>query len=97
MDTDDTDKDGESASRKVRPYNESFAAPIGLGSGSIRVHPWFNDRFSESSQLDPQGRRTHTREYDNKVERANCRAAPSERSSSRFSIFWRSIFAMRSP
>ena len=39
------DKAGETASRKVRPYNESFAAPSGLVSESTRVYPWFNCRF----------------------------------------------------
>jgi len=43
------------ASHKVRPYNESFDALIGLGSGSIRVHPWFNGCFEAHSG--PRGRR----------------------------------------
>ncbi len=50
-----------------------------------------------SSYPDPANRLTHAREYDRKVERANCRAPFSERSSSRFSFFWRSMCAMRSP
>ena len=80
---------------------QSFRLKAGLRTRKIRLVSlrkiFLPTKFSCPTFRGSGPIRPHTREYENRVERANCRAAPNERSSSRFSFFWRSMCAMRSP
>ena len=41
----------ETASRKVRPYNETFAAPNDLESGPIWIYPGFNSKTARRRRV----------------------------------------------